>query len=159
MKPLYLSFADNGNIYFCSMDKNNDSDIYLSEYKNGSYLPLVPLSFNDKKISDFDPVVSTDERFIIFTSNSRKGLGLSDLWVSFKKDGKWTEPVNMGDKVNSRAIEGNPCLSRDNKTLYFSSSPSRGTSLRPVYKNRKPTTEEIISALTSAKNGVHNLYI
>jgi Tol biopolymer transport system component len=156
MKPAYLSFADNGNAYFFSIDGDNDADIYMSEFKNGSYQAPVALPFNDKKIFDFDPVIARDESFIIFCSSTRKGYGSGDLWVSFKKDGGWTAPENMGDKVNTKGNDGAPSLSRDKKKLYFSSF--RETMPRPVYKDGKITTGALNELLHSTKNGIRSIY-
>jgi len=156
MNPLYPSFADNGNIYFFSIDAGKDADIYMCAYDHGSYLPPVKLPFNDPKFFDFDPVIAHDESFIIFASNSRKGVGGMDLWVSFKNSGTWGEPVNMGDKVNTKGNDGAPGLSRDDRTLYFSSFREKIN--RPLYKNGKPTTKEIFDLMHSAKNGLRNIY-
>ena len=156
IKPSYLSFADNGNAYYFSSNGNNDADIYMSAFKNGGYLPPVSLPFNDKKGFDFDPVVAKDESFIIFCSNNRKGYGSGDLWVSFKKGETWGEPINLGSKINTKGNDGAPGLSRDNKTLYFSSFKEIAD--RPKYKNDKITTQAILDLLHSTKNGLRNIY-
>jgi Tol biopolymer transport system component len=155
MNPAYPSFAANGNIYFFSTDKG-DADIYMCAYKNGSYQPPVRLSFNDSKYFDFDPYVAPDESLIAFSSTNRPGYGSVDLWVSFKKDESWTEPLNLGSKVNTKGAEGAPAISRDGKTLYFGSY--REQSPRPVYKNGNPTTQEVEALFHSYRNGLRNIY-
>ena len=156
IKPTYLSLADNGNAYFFSSDGVADADIYVCKLKDGQYLPPEKLPFNDKKFIDFDPVVAGDESFIIFCSPNRKGFGSGDLWISFKKDSTWTEPVNMGSKINTQGNDGAPGLSRDNKTLYFTSF--REITSRPVYKAGKVTAEAIDKLLHSTKNGMRSIY-
>jgi Tol biopolymer transport system component len=156
LKPLYLSFADNGNVYFLGLDNNNEAHIYKCEFKNGNYLPPVSMSFSDKKYNDLDPVVADDESFMIFASTNRKGYGSSDLWVSFNNNGAWAEPVNMGNKINTKGSDGAPGLSRDHKTLYFSSYREKPE--RPVYKDGKATTKEVLDLLYATKNGASNIY-
>jgi Tol biopolymer transport system component len=157
IKTTYLSLADNGNAYFFSSDGVADADIYVCKLKNGNYLPPEKLPFNDKKYFDFDPVIAGDESFIIFCSPNRNGgVGSGDLWVSFKKDITWTEPINMGPKINTRGNDGAPGLSRDHKTLYFTSF--RETTDRPVYKDGKVTADAINKLLHSTKNGMRSIY-
>jgi hypothetical protein len=156
MKPAYFSFANNGSVYFFSIDNTGHGGIFMSEFKNGNYLPPVGLSFNDTKYFDFDPVVAGDESFIIFTSKDRKGFGGDDLWISFKRAGSWTEPVNMGSKINTKGNEAAPSLSRDKKTLYFSSFKEEMD--RPQYKDGKITTRAIMNLLHSPKDGLLSIY-
>ncbi|MDO3643929.1 hypothetical protein [Mucilaginibacter sp. L3T2-6] len=153
----YLSFADNGNAYFHSADGKGDGDIYVCKLKNGKYLPPEPLSFNDKRYFDFDAMVAHDESFIIFSSPNRKGLGGADLWVSFKKDTSWSEPVNLGSKINTKGSDNAPGLSRDDKKLYFTSYHERAAE-RPIYKDGKATAAAINKLLHSTKNGLRNIY-
>jgi Tol biopolymer transport system component len=156
MKAAYYTFADNGNAYYFSIDSSGDADIYMSEFKNGGYLPPVALPFNDKKFFDFDPVIAREESFIIFCSPNRTGFGSEDLWVSFKKEKTWTEPVNMGSNINTKGSEAAPSLSKDNKTLYFSAF--REATPRPVYKDGKITTQAVNDLLHSTKNGIRSIY-
>jgi hypothetical protein len=156
MKPAYFSFANNRNVYFFSIDGAGHGGIFMSEFKNGKYQPPVGLPFNDVKFFDFDPMVARDESFIIFTSKGRKGFGGDDLWISFKKSGTWTEPVNMGSKINGKGNEAAPSLSRDKKTLYFSSF-KEGME-RPRYKDGKITTRAIVNLLHSTKDGLLSIY-
>ncbi|WP_295793488.1 hypothetical protein [Mucilaginibacter sp.] len=78
------------------------------------------------------------------------------LWVSFKKDTTWTEPQNLGPKVNTAGADGAPGLSRDDKTLYFLSN--REHAERPVYPGGKVTAEAFDKLLHSTKNGMRFIY-
>jgi len=157
MKPSYLSFTDAGDAYFFSVDSSNNADIYCCEKKGDSYGPPILLSFNSKKYFDFDPVIAHDGSFIVFCSNNRPGYGSGDIWVSFRSGQAWTEPANMGPKVNTKGNDGAPGLSRDNQTLYFTSF--RETNMRPSYSKNKATTAAIEALLHSVADGIRHIYV
>lgn len=150
--PQYLSVSANGNAYFY-MSKDGDADIYVCRWKDGNFMAPEKLPFNDKKFNDFDPIVASDESFIIFCSINRKGFGSVDLWVSFRTADGWTEPLNLGPKVNTIGSDGAPGLSHDNKTLYFASNHEK--SPRPVYKNGKHAINKLFH---SVRNGMRSIY-
>lgn len=77
---------------------------------------------------------------ILMISNNRRGdsYGENDLYVSFlKADGTWTKPLNLGDKINTDAIEDAPFLASDNKTLYFTSEGHGGYGGSDIYMSRR----------------------
>ena len=59
---------------------------------------------------------------MIFQSTREGNHESGDLFISFKdKNGKWTEPINMGENVNaSYSGEGCPMVSPDGKYFFFS---------------------------------------
>ncbi|MDH5381365.1 MAG: OmpA family protein, partial [Cyclobacteriaceae bacterium] len=60
--------------------------------------------------------------------------GDRDLYVSFlKEDSTWTEPLNLGDMINTANVEGSPFLAADDQTLYFSSNGFSGYGGMDVY--------------------------
>jgi hypothetical protein len=62
---------------------------------------------------------------LIFASNRPGGLGGMDLYVSYKLGTLWSEPVNLGPKVNTAGNEVFPFIHADN-TLYFASNGHGG---------------------------------
>jgi Tol biopolymer transport system component len=155
MKPLYPSIAANGNMYFTAT-ANGKNDIFLCEWKDGKYQPPQSLSFNTAELHDIDPVVAFDESFIIFSSNNRKGLGGSDLYISFHKNNSWSEPLNLGRQVNSKGTEMAPGLSWDNKKLYFTSY--REIFDRTSINEKEINSDKLIQMMHSYKNGIGNIY-
>ncbi|MHA4811886.1 hypothetical protein ACX0G9_27570 [Flavitalea flava] len=155
--PSYPSFAENGNIYFHLRDSSGSGDIYYCAFTNGKYAAPVRLSFNDVKFNDFDPMIAKDERFLLFCSTDRKGYGSEDIYVSFKKGDTWSEPVNMGPKINTAAGDGAPGLSRNGDILYFCSNHE--TQSRPDYGSGKITTQAIMDVFHSTKNGLPSIYM
>ncbi len=150
----YPSVAASGNLYF-SVFTGQDADIYMSAWHDGKYENPVKLKFNTSNLADFDPVVASDESFIIFTSSNRKGYGSTDLWISFRIDGNWNEPVNMGATINSSGREATPGLSPDNQTLYFSAYREKANG--PLPDCGTPASN-ISGLLHSVWNGLPNIY-
>jgi OOP family OmpA-OmpF porin len=58
--------------------------------------------------------------------------------VSFiKADSSWTEPLNLGDVVNTAGEESAPFLASDDKTLYFSSNGFSGYGGSDIFVSRR----------------------
>jgi Tol biopolymer transport system component len=121
----YISFSKNGNLYFAS-DRSGgfgEEDIYVSRLVNGKYTKPenIGAAINSLK-SEYDPCISPDEDFIIFTSSNREGgFGGADLYYAKSKDGKnWTSPVNLGKNFNTPSREYCSYLSPDGKYFFFS---------------------------------------
>ncbi len=55
------------------------------------------------------------------------GSRVEDIYMSRKgSDGKWSEPRNLGSKINTQFQELSPWMSMDGTTLYFSSNGRKG---------------------------------
>jgi hypothetical protein len=61
---------------------------------------------------------------MIFSAFRIGGFGLTDLWQIQRVGEGWSEPVNLGDVINSTEMEDCPFLSEDGNELWFT-SPSR----------------------------------
>jgi OmpA-OmpF porin, OOP family len=69
--------------------------------------------------------INLEKTIFIFSADARGSIGNEDIYVSFNKGGQWTEPINIGNIVNTQNQELAPWLSMDSKTLFFASnSPS-----------------------------------
>ncbi|MCB9282612.1 MAG: OmpA family protein [Lewinellaceae bacterium] len=67
--------------------------------------------------------LSSDEDVIILSLDRSDGKGMNDLYISFREvDGSWTEPENLGNKINTGYNETTPSLSDDMTTLFFASN-------------------------------------
>jgi outer membrane protein OmpA-like peptidoglycan-associated protein len=64
--------------------------------------------------------------------------GGRDLYVSFlNPDSTWTEPLNLGDVINTGGEETAPFVAADDKTLYFSSNGFSGYGDADVYVSQR----------------------
>ena len=58
------------------------------------------------------------ERSFYFSSNRPGGEGELDIWVSERtEDGKWSEPVNCGDIINTPYNEDTPFFDPANRSF------------------------------------------
>ncbi len=77
------------------------------------------------KYDELDPFIASDESYLIFCSKTLDGYGGFDLYITFQKsDGRWTEPVNMGEGINSSAYDWVPYVTADGKYFFFNSTRS-----------------------------------
>ena len=93
--------------------------------------------------------ISADGRKLIFTScTGREGFGSCDLFESIKVGEEWSQPKNLGAKVNTSDWESQPSLSADGRTLYFVSDRRGGIGRRDIWV----TTSDANNQWTAAKN-------
>lgn len=117
----YVSLSRNGNIYFSSY-RDGNLDLYMSRKTNGHYEKPVSLGPTINSSHDeHDPLIAPDESWLIFPSDRPGGFGEADLYITFKKNGQWQQPQNMGNRINTKKYEYCPNLSPDGKYFFFSS--------------------------------------
>jgi Tol biopolymer transport system component len=107
-------------------------DIYRANRVNGQYPKVENLGVPvNSEYHEVDAFVAPDESYMIFCSDRPGGYGKADFYVSFrKKDGSWTVPVNLGDKINSPFSEYIPSVSPDGKYFFFTTDK---TGQRDIY--------------------------
>lgn len=111
--------VENGKDIFAK-DKTQKQRLYMSKKVNGVWGKPEALPFNSGEWDDFHPSISIDGDKLFFASNRPGGLGSTDIYVSYKTNDTWSEPVNLGPGVNSKGREAFPFIHADN-TLYFAS--------------------------------------
>jgi hypothetical protein len=118
---LLFNQSKNGTIYFTSNRPGGIGkwDIYLVKSSSGVYNTLENIGSPINKIYAWDPCIAPDESYLVFSAGREDGYGQSDLYVSFKNNGAWTEPKNLGNQINTNGNDFGPFLSPDNKYLFF----------------------------------------
>ncbi|TMP38233.1 hypothetical protein CWB96_22315 [Pseudoalteromonas citrea] len=151
---VYPTVHTNKDIYFSSVIKGTTGgvDLFISKFHPDGYQAPTEITELNSTASDADPEVSPDGKLLFFTSMRPGGLGHYDLHVSVKqKDGKWGEPINLGDKINSRRMDSDPILSADGNTLFFSSDKNPEVKAVNNY-------DELLQRQESIHNGLMNIY-
>lgn len=115
------SFSDMAGKFLISVTLGNNSDLYVVEFSGGKFLKPIPLEVNSN-YSENSASFSPDGEKIYFSSNRPGGFGGFDIYeIELVGKGKWSEPKNLGENVNSSFDEQCPYVLRDGMTLYFSS--------------------------------------
>ena len=109
----------------------NNCDIFFSKKVDGKWGAVQSFDKNICPIYSWEsqPSISSDGNTIIFASDREGGYGGIDLYqISKNRFGEWSEPQNLGPKINSLKNEKSPFLHVDGKTLFFASDnfPSLG---------------------------------
>lgn len=121
---------------------------------NGKMLAGVSVSNNvngkwtKPKALNIENDYNFNEKANYFLSNTRKALIMSveredsrggrDLYVSFMKDDSvWTEPLNLGDMLNTAGDETAPFIASDDQTMYFSSNGFSGYGGSDIYMTKR----------------------
>lgn len=128
-----VAFFNNGNEMVCSMTGETPSgenqqykmQLYFAEKQNGNWKIKEAFPYNSAEYSISKPAINSDGTVLFFASDMPGGFGGEDLYKSVKKDGQWSEPVNLGDKINTDRDESYPFVHLDN-TLHFSSNGHAG---------------------------------
>ncbi|HRP02501.1 MAG TPA: hypothetical protein PLE30_07635 [Candidatus Kapabacteria bacterium] len=136
----YAPFYYKGKLYFTSLNVNNPSTvrIFYSEYKNDSLLP--PTYENNLPLYTYPngglPIFfeRDGKEYLIFgaMNNSVKRIN-SDLYISEKVNGKWSEPSLLSALINTESYESYPAISQDGKNLYFVSDRDGGFGGLDIY--------------------------
>lgn len=114
--------------------------VSISAHVNGEWSSPKPLKIiNDYNYNERANYFLTDNRQTLLMSVEREdSYGDRDLYVTFiRKDSVWTEPLNLGDVVNTAGEESAPFLASDDKTLYFSSNGFSGYGGSDIYVTKR----------------------
>lgn len=114
-----------------------NNDIWKAPIQNNKIGEAQPLS-EVINTSEHEPSVylTPDGNSMIMVSNKEGGFGGRDLYFSKKNtDGSWSTVKNMGDKINTAGDDDAPYISRDGKTLFFSSKGHNSMGGYDIFKS------------------------
>ncbi|WP_350287272.1 hypothetical protein [uncultured Croceitalea sp.] len=120
----FFSISAKGNAFFSSNRKGGEGsfDIYTVKVLGANAFS------NPKNVGgplstekyEFDPYISPDERFIIFSINEN---GNSSLHYSYRdQKNNWTAPQRLGNQINTTSQDFAPSLSGDGKFIFYSNN-------------------------------------
>lgn len=82
--------------------------------------------------------IAADGSFMVLSVETPTTHGGNDLYLSTRLvDGSWSEPVNMGDSVNTPGMEVAPFIAADGSSIYFASDGHRGFGGRDIFVTRR----------------------
>lgn len=100
------------------------TDLYFANNKNEfsyGFLQNMGKAINTAA-EEATPQLLSDTKTLLFASNGFSSFGNYDLFVSYRLDEtwkNWSEPINLGNKINSSEIEISPFYDEKKEVLYF----------------------------------------
>ena len=116
--------ADGNTMVFTRKIFQENEDLFISTRDEGGNWS-VPESMDEINtvFNEGAPAISPDGNTLVFTSCDRKeSYGGCDLFISKKENGKWSQAVNLGDKINTPAYESQPCFGDNGNLIFFCSN-------------------------------------
>lgn len=123
-------------------DSRGSCDLYITSRRQGRYSEPQNLGRPvNTGAWESQPSIAPDASTLYFASNRNEdSYGGSDIWkTNYLGDGEWSEPENLGPRVNTPKDERAPFIHSDNETLYFSSNGHKGMGEHDLYVTRKKT--------------------
>ncbi len=125
---LYFTRLNPVNSETLDQNQNGEEDFYVSQRSDSIWRkalnlgPPINTHGNEGALS-----ISPDGKLLFFAACNRPdGFGRCDIYWSHRLGGRWAEPVNLGEVVNSPQWDSQPSFSSDGKTLYFASNRPGG---------------------------------
>ncbi|MET0752798.1 MAG: hypothetical protein ABWZ66_05475 [Pyrinomonadaceae bacterium] len=119
--------ADGSKIFFCSNRREDgkagtDYNIwYVEKIATGWSNPINAGALVNSSVDEFYPSIASDGT-LYFSSNRPGGKGSYDVYRSRWENGKFTEPENLGDGVNTNLTELDNYISPDQKFIVFAAN-------------------------------------
>src|SRR5690554_561276 len=104
---------------------NNDNQVKLKivimKEVDETWKIVDELPFNQPEYHFAHPAISKTGDTLIFSSDMEGGFGNSDLYMTIRSNNEWSDPVNLGNEINTTGNEVFPTLG-PNGLLMFSSN-------------------------------------
>ena len=131
-------YAPDGNtIYFVSNRKGGvgGRDIWQSKRNaDGTWSQAISISDVINTKDDEEGVfLHPDGVTLYFSSKSHASIGGYDVFYSFKSDGKWSTPVNMGSGINSKEYDVFFVMEANGQRGYYASAKGGGLGNEDIY--------------------------
>jgi hypothetical protein len=115
-------------LYFSALNKTENkfsSDIFVMTFDGNNYsAPILLTGKINSNSYESQPSISKDGKILVFVSDKDGGFGKTDLYYSIRKlDNSWTEPINLGNNINTSNQDISPFLD-DSLNLYYSTLSS-----------------------------------
>lgn len=131
-----IGLSPDGESLFIYKGTGN-GDVYESDYKKGEWTKPTPVKEVNEKSAKETSVCVTHPGFIYFSSDRPGGKGKMDIYVIEKDEkGKYGDPQNVGDVINTEFDEESPFFDANTNTLYFSSKGHKSIGGYDIFKSK-----------------------
>ena len=132
-----IAITTNGSTMYFTRNSYNDGyqkdktgiirlKLYKATKKGKEWKNITELPFNSTEYSVAHPALSPDNSQLYFASDMPGTHGLSDIYVvDINADGTYSEPLNLGNQINTEGRDTFPFVSK-NGDLYFASDGHLG---------------------------------
>lgn len=131
------SITGDGRFLVLYIDDGDDGNLYFSERKGSAWTRIKNFGKPVNTIYwESHGFITPDGSKLYIASNRPGGFGMLDIWVSEKTAaGTWSEPVNLGDVINTPWDEDAPFFDYDNDALLFSSKGHMGLGNHDLFRS------------------------
>lgn len=128
--PAALSFSSDYSKGYYTRPVVGNEQVYMEKIfemtiEENSLSEQNQLSFSDDPSRNLHPAISSDGSLMVFSSDRLPTSGGLDLFVTHLSEDGWSQPLNLGESINSSGHEWFPFLDRMNN-LWFSSTGHSG---------------------------------
>lgn len=118
-----------------STDGVNKLKLYSATYKNNdsTWKNIKALPFNNDNYSTGHPTIAPGDSVLYFISDMPGGLGGTDIYKSYYRNGNWSTPENVGAPINTEGNEMFPFIDKESN-LYFASDGHPGLGGLDLFK-------------------------
>ncbi len=143
----FPSITSDGTLVFTGREKGRggaNENLYSSRPTSSGWEQPQWLSdsVNTLNYNEGTASISADGLTIVFTGCNRPlGYGSCDLYESQFRNGTWSTPENLGERINTSHWESQPSLSQDGRRLYFVSTKSGGLGGQDIWMSNRVNGE------------------
>ncbi len=145
-----VTFTKDGKTVYFSANNYNEKEKSIRSKKGfdniqlykasingiGEWTSIQKLPFNSDEFQSGLPSLNKDETKLYFVSDRPESIGKTDIYVvDIHKDGTYSEPKNLGSKINTEEREMFPYIS-DDDILYYSSNGHEGYGRLDVFASK-----------------------
>jgi outer membrane protein OmpA-like peptidoglycan-associated protein len=139
-------------LYFSEEKNSFVNDIYVSRLtENDDWTRPESLgeAINSDDYDELSPSLAADNTTLYFSSDRPGGFGEHDIWMSKRLDDswkKWSEPVNMGDTINTAKWDAYFALDANGEYAYLSTTQNSlgGTDLAKIKLNEAQRPKMVV---------------